>query len=72
MSLTRSSKRAIRARERARTETQTVTLTVEMLRVVHALQMAHNSGQSQAVVNLSEWRVEDIDNRAIIGLHGSV
>lgn len=71
MSLTRSSKRSVKAR-RVRTELTTVTLSTDILRVVYALQAARNSGHHQAVVNLPDWRVEDVDSRAIMGLHGNV
>lgn len=37
--------------------TATVTLSVDVLRVVYALQMARNQGHDEVLVRLRDWRV---------------
>lgn len=59
--LTRSSERAVKARharpDRPRPQVATVTLPVDILRMVHVMQMARNSGRDTLLVSVQDWRI---------------
>jgi len=67
MSLTRSGRRAIKARyarsEQSRPQVATVTLPVDILHMVYLMQMARNQGHDMLLISAQEWRVVTDLNR---------
>lgn len=73
MSLTRSSKRSIKARRMAsQAANQPMLVTPDEAHLLLRLRQLTNAGGAAARVVLPDLRVETVDTRAIIELHGSV
>ena len=71
MSLTRSGKRAVKARARPPAN-QTMLVTPDEAHLLLRLRQLTNAGGAEARVVLPDLRVETVDTRAIIHLHGNV
>ena len=71
MSLTRSGKRARAARPKESANRPMLVTDMEAQMILRLRQLA-NGGSAEARVVLPDLRVETVDSRAIIGLHGSV
>ena len=71
MSLTRSGKRARAARPKEAANRPMLVTAIEAQMILRLRQLA-NGGSAEARVVLPDLRVETVDSRAIIGLHGSV
>lgn len=72
MSLTRSGRRAIKARTIKPHANQTMLVTPDEACLLLRLRQLTNAGGAEARVVLPDLRVETVDSRAIIGLHGNV
>lgn len=72
MSLTRSGKRSIKARRAKPSASQPMLVTPDEAHLLLRLRQLTNAGGAEARVVLPDLRVETIDTRAIMSLHGNV